>query len=269
MSADRAAASTDRSRVVVALDAVDELSAVRMAALLARNLQVELTALFVEDSSLLEAAALPFVREVVRHTGDSRDLRADRLLRALQRQAEQVRSSLEGCARESSLRCSFRVVRGSYAREALAAAGERDVLVLGSPRPGAATPVREQTVAGWLRTLRSASRPVWVLHDGTPAGENALALAASITDPRERDLVVIVPAAGGEALRGAVRSRLGHHAPSARFVALQDLSPGSVFAAVRGNGISALLLPRSAELAARAAIDAWSAALGCAVVAVP
>lgn len=269
MSADREAAATDRGRVVVALDTIDELSALRMAALLARNLRAELTALFVEDSSLLEAAALPFVREVVRHTGDARDLQAQRLLRDLRRQAEQVRSSLEGCARESSLSCSFRVVRGSFAREALAAAGERDVLVLGSPRPGAATPVREQAVAGWLRTLRSASRPVWVLHDGTPAGDNALALAASIADPRERDLVVLVPASGGEALREAVRARLGHHAPSSRFVTLQDLSPGSIFAAVRGNGVSALLLPRSAELAGRAAIDAWSAALGCAVVAVP
>lgn len=121
-------------RVVLAPHAaVDARRLLDEAAALARALDAELAALFVEESDLLRCLALPFSREVGLVSGAIRAADPEATRRQLARSADQLRDLVAQTAVALGLPWSFAVARGDLVREALAAASAAPVL-LAPPR---------------------------------------------------------------------------------------------------------------------------------------
>jgi len=108
------------------------LRAMDAAVRLAGGLACELDCLFVEDTRLFQAAALPLTREVGAGSARARRLDTPDLAEALQRQAAQARRELERAALGSRIRWSFEVVRGALLTSAMERAAAEDLMVIGA-----------------------------------------------------------------------------------------------------------------------------------------
>lgn len=118
-------------RVVVALDAsARSREAARLAAALARGLGVELAGLFVEDVNLLRLAGLPFARQIPVSGGPPRRVEPAAMEAQLRALAAAARQDLARAASSVHVAWTFEVRRGALPAEALAAAGESDLLLL-------------------------------------------------------------------------------------------------------------------------------------------
>ncbi len=120
-------------RVLVALDAGGrERTALEIAARLATLTHSELIGLFIEDTNLINLAALPFSREASPASGRFRPLDPHSMEAELRQAARDLRQELARTAERFSLSWRFQVVRGDLAHEIRMAARRTDLLVLGS-----------------------------------------------------------------------------------------------------------------------------------------
>ena len=191
-------------RVLVALDPAAECrAALETAARLAAQSEAELVGLFVEESELLEAAALP-VTQVIR----GNDFRLERLDRQVMEQglkawAAQARAQLTAAAERWRVQASFRVARGDLAEALLAEARSCDLLALGTVgrvsrrgRIGAtARRMARQAPCSVLLMRRdeTSSLPVVVLFEGS---ERALGFGAALARLQGRALQIAIADAG-------------------------------------------------------------------------
>lgn len=116
--------------------AVDARRLLDEAADLARALDAELAALFVEESALLAAVALPFSVEVGLVSGAVRPADAAATARLLQRRAEQFRALVAETAAALGVPWSFAITRGDLLAEARRAAAAAPVLLPSARRAG-------------------------------------------------------------------------------------------------------------------------------------
>ena len=132
---------------------------------LAREMQAELLALFIEDLDLLHLAALPFAAQIGAASATRHALDAAALEQLMRARAAELRSALEQ-ASGGTLRWSFRIARGSPAR-LLAAAGAEDaptlLLPAGADIAAAAHPiVLGELTEALLAPLLARRQPVLV-----------------------------------------------------------------------------------------------------------
>ncbi len=188
--------STHIRRIAVALDCSPHSKAsLGAAAELARQLNAELTGIYVEDINLLRMANLPFCHEIRMYTSESETFDISTLERSLKVQAKAAEQSLQRIAEDLMIKQSFRVSRGIVPEEVIAAAGEADLLVLGrsgrspSCRKGLGSTARKALEEGkrpvlFIRPGFSAKEwPVLVLYDGSEGSRQALSTALSIINP--------------------------------------------------------------------------------------
>lgn len=157
-------------RIVVGLDWRSRPDAVLAElARLADRMQAELIGLFIVDIELLHLAALPFAREVGFPSAVRRELDLQRMERAFEALADELRRSCEAVLEGLSARWSFRVARGSRAEQLLSAATEAGVPTLLVP-PGADVRAQAQAVrrserdAQSLREMIQAARhPILII----------------------------------------------------------------------------------------------------------
>ena len=135
-------------------------------------------ALFVEDVNLIHLAGLPFAREVDSASGVERSLDGIQVARRLRAQLQQVERVLAQAAAERELASSLRVVRGHFPAEAVAAIGEADVLYLCRRQHQSREIPSDRYRAA--RTSPAEGQGVWVVFDGSPAGERALRVAVEL-----------------------------------------------------------------------------------------
>ncbi len=122
--------SGETVRVVLASSAaVDARRLLGEAAALARALDAELAALFVEESDLLRCVALPFSVEVGLVSGAMRPTDAAATRRLLASSADNLRALVAQTAAELGLPWSFAVAHGDLVREAVAAASASTVMM--------------------------------------------------------------------------------------------------------------------------------------------
>jgi hypothetical protein len=186
-------------RVVVGLDTSREsLAAAAAAAEVAAALDAELAALFVEDAELLRLAAAPLATVVDRLSARSRPLLAAEIEHELRAASARARADLERLLAGRALRWSFRVARGGVAAELLAAAADRDPVVLGRVGAGGAG-------QGLGRTARAvaAGRDVVVTVRRGDAGGAGRLVRPLATEPRE-----VVPLRDGGGLPERLRELL-------------------------------------------------------------
>jgi len=211
--------STPERRVLVALEAGRPgLDALAAAATLAARLGAHLEALLVEDPDLLRAASLPAAFQLAAPSGAPRPVDRDAIEAELRAVAARAREALAAAVRPLGLSSSFAVARGEPWREVVEAARRADLVVLVDRGPAGRGPAVLPRVAALARSsvlvLRrgaAVGARLVVAHDGSPASDRALDLAAALAGTAAR-LALLVLAASPEEARRITRSarlRLG------------------------------------------------------------
>lgn len=268
----------ETGRIWVALDALERSEAPLGAAVgLARILQAELAALFVENVDLLRMAAFPQAFETRlfgQHDPATGQQGPERLEAALRAQASALQRQLVRTAGASGLRWSFRIARGRVLQQALEVAGAGDCVVLPSAaiatslaitRPGPAIRPGAATRAGAVLPQRSAiasARPaglslagspqLWALPGVGPRARRVLEIAHRLLD-QDGPGRLVLPEDPREAaeLRDWLRQRGWQD--EWREASLADLQAARQHPGGAGAGI--LLLPRPADGAERARLE--------------
>ncbi|MDX1434920.1 MAG: hypothetical protein R3286_20935, partial [Gammaproteobacteria bacterium] len=221
---------------------------------LARRMHAELEALFVEDAEQLGVADLPVTHEIDLAGGGIRALDSGRLARAMRAEAEHLRHELAALDSGGESTWRVRVVRGRYGMAAADAAAGCDVAFL--YRASRIAPERVR-------------RPVWVLFDGAPAAERALAVAGDIATELGAALVALIPAAdAAEAARLVERARAlaGQLGERTLFRIVPPGRAAELAGTAVAGGAHLLVLARGAAASEPAAEARWLAALEIPVV---
>jgi len=197
---------TGIKRILIALDAGEfSRSALLTAGELARQLQTELEAVFVEDDNLLRLAELPFARELMPGRHESRRLTLTSMQHQMAAQARRLRQLVEATSQQSRVSTGFRILHGSISTELQQATQRMDLLILGKrahslkqiPRLGQ---VALDLLAGancdvlLLQHGANISGPVAVLYADADRSQRALQLAFRLAQDRHDRLSVIYPA---------------------------------------------------------------------------
>lgn len=202
-------------RILVALDAAERSTmALEAAARLAAGLKAELVGLFIEDTELLEAAALPVTRIIPSQAWTAGALDPDMMQRAWRIWSAESRKTLEAAAARWHVRCSFQVTRGAFAEQLLAQTDEHDILTFQTNRRMsrtrgdlAARHVAAQARCSVLLMERRAfaDKPVMVICEG---GRQMLTVGRTIADIYNLGLVVLaLGQSGGAAKASAAEAR--------------------------------------------------------------
>jgi len=265
-------------RIVVALDdSPHGRAALEAAAHLAARWNAELVGVFVEDLDLLRIAELPFAAGLTHYAARPRELTRADMERALRLQGARVRRELEAVAIRNHVRWQFRTVRGRVAAELLSAAEDAVMLVLGK---ASTARVRDVQIGGTARTVLTQatrtvvllqrgsriSRPVLVAYDGTPAGDRALATAATMAETDHGHLVVLVLSTGKEQLTQRALSVLGGTVPDVRFLDAGERGSAMLIRAARQEGCNTLVLNADSLMLGSTAVADLALKLDCPVV---
>ncbi|MCP5416267.1 MAG: universal stress protein [Chromatiaceae bacterium] len=189
---------------------------------LAWKKSVQALGIFIEDSTLLTLAQMPFSRELCRVTFTERPLEKADIERQLRIQARGAQLAFENAATEAGIVHSFRTMRGAMAALLQQAAQEMDLMILG--------PARRQRQFSEPISLSAIARlsrlPVMALFDGSESSLRALDAAKQLAETGNRRLTVLISADNGEA--SLVRQQqaaeaLGDYAASYRFAVNCDI----------------------------------------------
>lgn len=267
-------------RILVALDASrSSRAAAEAAAELAGALGAEVRGIFVEDTDILRLPRLSaLVREIDLLSAEIRELEEEELERQLRRRRRLARRALRTAAERVEVRWSFRTARGRVVAEVRAAAADADLLTLGTrgwfPGRGPGSTVLALLGEGTPPTLLlprdgSLGTTVYALHDGTAAGEEAVATASHVAARGKRPLTILLAVDGEEEAREA-RERISRLlgdldvGPDIRSVpAGRDLD--ALASLVRTEGCGLLAIPRS-ELGRPDALRRFLRTVACPVL---
>ena len=229
----RSESGFDIRRIVVAIDnSSDAGTTLEAAAGLAARLHVELEGVYVQDINLVRLAGLPVGREIHFLTGKGHDFTVDALEAETRAQEFTARQAIAAAAARARVTYAFRIARGQVDVEVISAAGNGDLLILGtgSRSPGGRVRLGRTARAAAERAPRSVliskpgTRPAGVplvCYDGSEGSRRALEAGLRIFGIHERNLVVLIladapPAA--ETLRRQVEDRLAPLSVRPRFL---------------------------------------------------
>ena len=149
---------TTRFRILAGFGSVaDEEPTIDTALMLARALEADIAGYFVEDTDLLNLAALPFAKAVRPTDRSVRDTELEHMQRTMARAAGNWKRALHASANRARIRCSFETKRGAYSAEIARACSTTDFVVVNP----ANLPRRSlNTVAGLLDQVRQAAGTV-------------------------------------------------------------------------------------------------------------
>lgn len=267
-----AGASTEFRRVVLALDpGADYRAALTEAVRLASALRAELSALFIEDVGLLDAARHSFVRRYAPTTARWEPFGEHEVETAFKELAERVRAAVAEAAGRDRLTWSFSVVRGAVEAAALEAARDADLVVLGAGQDallaGLRTPslarlgkrVRERSVL-YVRPKAPVARLLVVAYDGAPGADRALAVAARLASPSELTVALIAADEKAAAkLEKKARAILGDGTTGTAFITMPKASAADLCGLSARVGAGALVFgadnPLLRSAAARRRLD--------------
>jgi len=216
-------AAPTAQRVLLALHGIEPASTLlSTAGALLHGAQAELAGLFVEDLQLLRLAALPFTREIGLASGMVRPLDVPDLERALRTQAEKVRQLLAQTAAALQVPWSFRVTRGRLLDEALIAAADADLVLIGQRRRAV------QRSLG-LREAQPAEPTVCAMFDATDAAFRALDVALQLARGHAESITLLLPAGSDADIKrlrqlAAKRLQVASHVPSVETLPVGALS---------------------------------------------
>jgi len=221
-------------RIVVALDdSADSRLVLEEAVALAARMKAELSGLFVEDTTLLNAAQLSLTRQVNFSGQTVEALDSQGLERVLRGQAEAIRRALGQAAQRHDLTWSFRVARGKASLHILSAVSEADLVIMGKTTPAVTRRAHIGTTARLvasaprgsilfseprLRQVLGGAGAIVVAYGEGPHADEALDRATHLAQSTDKALVVLLPdGAAGAPVEMQIRERLAHAGVTASF----------------------------------------------------
>jgi nucleotide-binding universal stress UspA family protein len=251
-------------RIVVAIDvSMDSVAALQAAAQLAAGLRVTLHGLFVQDTDLISAADVPFVKEVRPLTVSTVELSGAMLRRQIDVQAVHARRLLEWAANMAGVPFEFSIRSGNVARELINAATETDLILLGKASLGASSRRKLGTTARTVLCESSApvmvfreglhlGWPIMVLYDGSPSAERALLTAVELARWRQVGYLFVMVWAREPEEQREIQHRLtetySSHVPGLHFRPLAKLDIQSVDAASREEEAGIIIVPGDSRI---------------------
>ena len=246
-------------RVVVALDPAAQCrAALDLAARLAAQSEAELVGLFVEESELLTAAALPVTRALRGHGAEEEALDPAKMERGLRAWAAQAEATLASAAQRWRVKSSFRVARGHVGETLIAEAAGSDLLALGTvgrpsgrQRLGATARELARRAPCTLLLMRGEARagqPVLVLFEGDVS---ALALAVQLARLDRSPLKIL---AADQAQAETAEAWLDRHGRTAPLRVLDQDDPEKISHMLEIEPCGTVILERRGRLGS--AVDA-------------
>lgn len=259
---------TANERLLVALDSsAGSFETLEIASALAARLDAELLGLFVEDTRLMQLAAIPCAREVRFASARAKPMRATTIDRHLKAQETTARRALTQAASSHRVTWSFRVTQGPVSSALVEEAREVDLLFV------AGTAVQRQRYL--YQSSRAAERAephqpapvderaVVTAYDGSPLAARALDVAGRIA--RGGPLTVLVPAEAAGAAETTSR-RLGARPAKDRYLPLADGDFQAIASALGNPRSSLLVLPCDSTLLGTRSVDDLVDQLGAPIV---
>lgn len=162
----------------IAQDALAE-SAMR----LAKAISADVHALLIQDPALLLAAGLAFTQEILTPSGERRVLTRESLELDFEVLARRIETKLQHSARSAGLNWRLNFVSGDPLAQVIAAASDRDLIMLGFPRraPLSVTDMRE--------VAEKAGRPTLFMGDVSASRGGLLILDGGVEQPERAELV--------------------------------------------------------------------------------
>jgi nucleotide-binding universal stress UspA family protein len=259
-------------RILLALDSsTPRPEMLDQAVRLARRLNAELNALFIEDVNLLNLTELPFVRHTNLFSRVAEPVDRAAMESRLRVQATRARRALETAALQAGLRWTFRTVRGRVIDEVIAAATEQDLLLVGWTRratdpsylAGVRWHRRESGASSTARIIAVGSKrpvlvlrngdilghPVAVVFDGSPGAQRALQVAAALAGIARAKLVVLL---SGDTALAELAAAILQDAPAAEveYRVLRSTDVATVCAARAATGSGVVVLDAESPLLA-------------------
>ncbi len=168
---------TTRFRILAGFGSVaDEEPTIDTALMLARALEADIAGYFVEDTDLLNLAALPFAKAVRPTDRSVRDVELEHMQRTMTRAAGNWKRMLHASAGRARVNCSFETTRGAYSAEIARACATTDLVVVNPANMPRRTP---DSVAGLLQRIREAAGTVLLPEGRSRARKGPLVLLAT------------------------------------------------------------------------------------------
>lgn len=263
-------------RVVIALESsCENLRALERAAEIAVRTNAALHAVFIEDIQLLNAASLPFTRQVsvLSAPGGGFDPRDVEI--ALTAMAERARRCLKDLAERMGVPWSFEIVRGDRL-SALAATEDTDVVVLETvtrpfarhlrlPADWGEIAISSQRVCMLLSSSDVARSGIVVIHDGSAAADRAV-LAAMALDGHGTGGLTIAALAGAAVTEADLIDRFGKSVPRPMIRSIADATPGGLSRFIDRSTCALIVLPAPLVAAHLAEMRAFLATPSCGVM---
>lgn len=226
-----------------------EADALTCVAALVGKSTAEVVGLFVEDTDLLGAAALPGFSEVSIRNQDVRQLDHASLQNAMTSQALQIRNLFETTARKLKLAYKFQVTQGRTIETLLGTATTKDIIIIG--RPLRAPGFRARTGAQFAEFAssnkdvlfvnepwRSGSSVIAICDDGAAKHSHLIKKAQKIAKIEGLELIIATVGYPDPTLKDA----------DARLVQIESVSEQSLFDLCHRHDAQLLVIPHMEEL---------------------
>ena len=243
-----------RRRLVITLDSAElDTTELDRITRLARQLDAEIEAVFIEDADVLQLAELPIAQEFRPGSMSLGRVDAARIEQELQAAARRAHRLLAHVTGEHDVPWQFRVWRGSLERELLTTL-EADILALS--RLGAL----------FARTQRHGRCGVAVTIDGSDATDRALETAGALASEPHVPLTVLLHGVADDearALRKRAAERLADLQPPPQYIKLPEASLPALARALRDSTSAVLVMDRQSPLLQYGSLRETLERVGC------
>lgn len=184
-------------KILVSLDnSKHSLAALLAAVQLARHFDADLKGIFVEDTTLLSLAEMPFRQEVGEYTAIVREISTDGMTRSIFVQSRRVIRTFQKIINQSELTGDFSILRGKVSEAIQKASEECDLLILGK---SGTNPLSQRRLGSTAIALvqnpqipillvekeNRIDKPIFVLFDDPALGRISLDTAKTFLDQGE------------------------------------------------------------------------------------
>ena len=151
---------------------------------LARQMQVDLQGMFIEEENLLRAADLSISREISLRSAQEREISGEAMQRTLRSYALNKKNELEKIAHKESIECSFQVIRGERMHWILGSNKRTDILFVDAKNDTRKTYQN-------LQYCRIDVTPLKLLYSGSKASQRALTIAFKLALISKKPLLIL------------------------------------------------------------------------------
>lgn len=190
-------------RILVSLDnSRHSLAALKAAVELAQHYGAELKAVFVEDTTLLRLAEMPFCQEVGEYTAIVRELSSNGLSQGMVVQSRWVLRSFRNVINQTDLRAEMAILRGNINESIDTESQTCDLIIigktgtnpLGRPRLGSTAKALVKNHTKPLLLVEENNRlghPMIVFYENSPLGKICLETARDLLNPEESLIILL------------------------------------------------------------------------------